>query len=116
VPVQGVLEVPLDIDFVLPINGKCTSLGPGDTLPVPVTLTMFYNQDTIDRLKIREPPINIDEGNLRILHYDRNANEWSEVGVAGRDPELDWIATEPVQEAGIYAIAWVAATPPGKGP
>jgi hypothetical protein len=104
---QGVLEVPLDIDFMLPVNGKCTSLGPGDTLPVPVTLTMFYNQETIERLKGQE--LSIDEGNLRILHYDRRTNQWSEVGVASRDPELDWIATEPVREAGIYAIVWVAS-------
>jgi hypothetical protein len=107
VPVQGVLEVPLDIDFVLPINGKCTSLGAGGTLPVSVTLTMFYNQDTIKRLEGQD--LSIVEGNLRIFHYNRNTNEWSEVDVASRDPELDWVATEPVREAGIYAIVWIAS-------
>ncbi len=126
VPVQGVLGAPLDIDFVLPINGECRSLGPGGQLPVSVTLTLFYNQDTIVRLNnIQNPPINIDEADLRILHYSPGrigqSRGWSEVSVASRDrnrrritidPNLNWITTEPVREAGIYAIAWITDRPP----
>ncbi len=112
VTVKGVLEVPLDIDIVLPTGDACPALGPGDhTLPVSVTLTLFYDQSSVDRLiEQGQVALKIDEDSLQVLHYSRASNQWSQVPVAGRDPDLNWIATVPVGEDGIYAIAWIKAT------
>lgn len=116
VMVQGVLEVPLDIDIVLPRDGACPALAAGDhTLPVSVTLTLFYDQGSVDRLlgeQQRQEGFLFDENNLQVLHYDQASNRWSQVPVAGRDPDLNWIATEPVGQDGIYAIVWTAAGSP----
>jgi hypothetical protein len=114
VTVKGVLEVPLDIDIVLPRDGDCPGLGAGDhSLPVPVTLTLFYDQSSVDRPIVEQQEqqvFRINENNLQILHYSRAGDQWSQVPVAGRDPDLNWIATMPVAEDGIYAIAWISGT------
>lgn len=100
----GIVGLPLDIDILLPYD-LCPQHGPGDhTLPpMPVLLTMFYDQATIDRL-------GISESALRIIHYDRGTGVWSEVSNAapGLHEELNWLSIGPIIEDGIYAVVWVA--------
>lgn len=101
--IQGIISGPWDIDILLPENGACPSLVPGDhTLPVSVTLTLFYNQEIVDQL-------GISQKNLRLLHYNNIPEHgfWEVVGIAGGSPTLNWLATVPVNEDGIYAIGWV---------
>ncbi len=101
--IQGIISGPWDIDILLPENGACPSLVPGDhTLPVSVTLTLFYNQEIVDQL-------GISQKNLRLLHYNNIPEHgfWEVVGIAGGSPALNWLATVPVNEDGIYAIGWV---------
>ncbi|HRQ36512.1 MAG TPA: PKD domain-containing protein [Chloroflexota bacterium] len=77
-------------------------------LPVPNTpwlLTLFYPQTAVDRL-------GLNEGQLELLHYSRALNQWQVVGVSGRSPLLNWLASVPVTEDGIYAVGWRPIPPP----
>lgn len=110
--IGGIVGVPFDIDVLLPVSpaqvigagGPTTarhpSRQPADRrLPGPVTLTLFYSQETVDR-------VGVDESQLVVLHFSRGTGAWSVVPGAGRSEVLDWLATGPVQEDGIYAVGW----------
>ncbi len=89
----AVVGVPLDLDVLLP--------GP----IAPLVLTLFYSQAAIDRLGAAE-------GQLELLHYSRRLHQWQVVGVSGRSPVLNWLASVPVVEDGIYAVGWRPLPPP----
>ncbi|MCL4264121.1 MAG: PKD domain-containing protein [Anaerolineae bacterium] len=77
-------------------------------LPVPNTpwlLTLFYPQTAVDRL-------GLNEAQLELLHYSRALNQWQVVAVSGRSPLLNWLASGPVVEDGIYAVGWRSVPPP----
>lgn len=102
--IQGIVGLPYDMDVVLPQRGCAPDDSGEQPLPdedSPIVLTLFYDQQTVDRL-------GIDEEQLRLLHYDRDAGTWTEVasGISGRSQELNWIAGA-ISEDGIYAIGWV---------
>jgi hypothetical protein len=100
-PPIGFVGLPLDIDILLPADdGTCVSTGVGGpTLPVTVTLTLFYSQDVIDRYKL-------NEASLSILHFDRGPDAWVERKPLDRDPYLNWVSVK-VDRDGIYGIVWV---------
>lgn len=102
--IQGIVDLPYDMDVILPRRGCAAGDTPEQSLPDEensTILTLFYNQQTVDRL-------GIDEDQLRLLHFDRDNSVWSEVssGPAGRSRELNWIAGA-IGEDGIYAVGWV---------
>jgi hypothetical protein len=91
--VAAVVGVPLDLDVILPLPD------------VPVVLTLFYSQAVVDRLGAAE-------AELELLHYNRNLNQWQIVGISGRSPVLNWLASGPLLEDGIYAVGWRPLPPP----
>lgn len=101
--VNGLVGGPYELDILLPNeSGSCPGSEPGDReLAEPVILTLFYNQDAIDRLGAVE-----DE--LGIFYFSRTDSLWSRVDL-NRDEELNWIATELVDRDGIFAIVWLTA-------
>lgn len=101
VPIAGLVTPPLDIDIKMPFNGTClTGSGFDNSLPIPVYITLFYNQDVIDRL-------GIPETNLRILKFSRDNPTWSEAFNNGQDTTMNWMSTVGVMQDGIYAIGYV---------
>ncbi|CAG0926988.1 hypothetical protein TFLX_00292 [Thermoflexales bacterium] len=102
VTIQGLVGTPLDIDVLLPAGPVKRS--EGRSASVSLVFTLFYSQDTIDRLGLREDQ-------LHILHFDRQTQAWQMVPSSGRSETLNWIASAPIGEAGIFAIGW-AADPP----
>lgn len=101
--IGGIVGFPLDLDILLPGGAPPSSDRP---LPVPVVLTLFYSQDVIDRLGVRED-------RLRLLHFSRRTGAWETVPISGRSEMLNWLSTVPVSEDGIYAIGFTAeVTPP----
>jgi hypothetical protein len=89
----AVVGVPLDLDVLLPSPN------------VPLVLTLYYSQAAVDRL-------GANEMQLELLHYNRSLNQWQVVGVSGRSPLLNWVASVPVLEDGIYALGWRPIPPP----
>lgn len=89
----AVIGLPLDLDVLLP------------TPNAPFILTLFYGQAAIDRL-------GADEFQLELLHYSRSLNQWQVVGVSGRSALLNWVASVPVTQDGIYAVGWRQIPPP----
>jgi hypothetical protein len=89
----AVIGVPLDLDVLLP------------TPNVPLVLTLFYSQAAVDRL-------GANEAQLELLHYNRSLNQWQMVNAPGRSPLLNWVASVPVEEDGIYALGWRQPVPP----
>ena len=101
VQIAGLVSTPLDIDIKMPFSGTCpTGSAFDNTLPIPVYITLFYNQDVIDRL-------GISENNLRILKFTRDNPTWSEAFNNGQDTTLNWMSTIGVTQDGIYAIGYV---------
>jgi hypothetical protein len=94
---RGIIGQPFDI--------RC-SRGPGEELPL-FNLTMFYDQETIERL--RSAGLNIQEGHLSILHFD--GNQWSidSTNPRLRNTELNWRSAVGLTEDGIYAIGWIVS-------
>jgi hypothetical protein len=88
----AVVGVPLDLDVLLPSS-------------TPLVLTLFYSQAAVDRL-------GAGETQLELLRYDRSLNQWQAVGVSGRSQLLNWVASVPVLEDGIYALGWRQIPPP----
>ncbi|MCI0397406.1 MAG: PKD domain-containing protein [Chloroflexi bacterium] len=101
---EGVVGLPLDVDVLLPGGSPRSTLLGDATLPVSVTLTFFYNQKTLDRL-------GVSETDLRLLRFDRATTTWQPVATAGQDDFLDWIASQPVNQDGIYAVGWATIQP-----
>lgn len=101
----AIAGIPLDVDilFGADVNQQCTSGAAADKELPPMRLTLFYNQDTLDRLGINEP-------DLKILQYDPNGNGWivhptiSSAAPLGA-PDPNWVSTE-ITEDGIYALGW----------
>jgi PKD repeat protein len=91
--VTAVVGVPLDLDLILPLSN------------VPVVLTLFYSQASVDHLGAAE-------AELELLHYSRRFNQWQSVAVSGRSPILNWLASGPLFEDGIYAVGWRPLPPP----
>jgi hypothetical protein len=89
----AVVGVPLDLDVLLPAPN------------VPLVLTLFYSQAAVDRL-------GANEAQLELLYYNRSLNQWQVVDVSGRSPLLNWVASVPVWEDGIYALGWRPISPP----
>ncbi|NJN55665.1 MAG: PKD domain-containing protein [Anaerolineae bacterium] len=89
----AVVGQPIELDVLLPIPHT------------PWLLTLFYPQTAVDRL-------GLNEAHLELLHYSRSLNQWQVVGVSGRSPLLNWLASLPVMEDGIYAIGWRPVAPP----
>lgn len=89
--IGGIVGLPLDIDILLPA-------------PQPVHITLFYSQSVIDRL-------GISEAQLQLVHFDRLTGGWSVVPLAGNSDILNWVASQPVLQDGIYAVAWQAFQP-----
>jgi hypothetical protein len=73
-----------------------TAMGPiTDTVHAyqgPYVLTLFYLQDPADRAM------------GLLFHVSRATKTWSQVPISGRSTTLNWLASEPVREDGIYAI------------
>ena len=89
--VQGIIGVPLDLDIVFP-----------QSLTGNVVVTLFYDQTVIDRL-------GISEDQLEVLRFNRSRWQSVEVGKnEGQDQTLNWLVTDPIDEAGIYAVVWRA--------
>lgn len=101
VPIAGLVTPPLDINILLPVNGVCSSDSEFDNgLPIDVYITIFYNQDVIDRL-------GISETNLRLLKFTRDNNYWSEVFNNGQNMTMNWMSSLGINQDGIYAIGYV---------
>lgn len=89
----NIIGTPVDLDVLLP------------TANVPWNVTLFYPQTAVDRL-------GANEAQLELLHYNRTLNQWQVVGVSGRSPLLNWLASVPVTADGIYAVGWRPMPPP----
>ncbi len=98
--VRGIVAPPLDVDILL-LGAWCPDpIFCDHFLPVPVTLTFFFGQETLGQL-------GITPGNLQIYHYQRNTGQWVNVPIMDINPELGWISTQPINEDGIFAVVWV---------
>jgi len=99
--IDGLIGPPLDIDVRLPISGSTSDAPPrvDRTLPTPVIFTLFHGQEALDRQ-------GLNKAQLHVVHFNRAARAWQLVPSSGRSDALNWIATEPVAEDGIYAVAW----------
>jgi len=102
----GLVGTPLDLDILLPENQEtCPQPAPGDhTLPLPVVLTLYYDQSVIDRLGITD-----EKNQLELLHFVRDVQgkgRWSVVDTSNVSQALNWIAGSVIED-GIYAIGWV---------
>ena len=81
-------------------------------------LTFFYSQDAVDRLGRRGNPYRqngvdqpaVGEDQLVVLHFSRATSTWQVVPISGRSSVLNWLATVPVSEDGIYAIGWTSSS------
>lgn len=101
--IGGLVGPPLDLDILLP---GMVALRPGDhQLPSPVQLTLFYPQEVVDQLGLAEEQLNL-------LHFNRQLGQWQTVGVSGRSSYLNWVASQPIQQDGLFAVGWNAAPPP----
>lgn len=89
----AIIGQPVDLDVLLPVPNT------------PWVLTLFYPQTAVDRL-------GLNEAQLELLHYSRALNQWQVVAVSGRSPLLNWLASGPVVEDGIYAVGWRPVPPP----
>jgi len=113
--IEGIVGVPLDLDVLMPGATEAADR----TLPVPVVLTLFYSQAAIDRLNIQEdslPPPR--PRRLVVLHFSRTRGVWEVVPTAGSSAVLNWLATVPVREDGIYAVGFTGepSVPPPPTP
>ncbi|MCA9958116.1 MAG: hypothetical protein KC443_03725, partial [Anaerolineales bacterium] len=102
-PIGGLIGTPLDIDILLPNDGTCAYVGTTDhTLPIPVTLTLFYSEATINQL-------GIDELDLRLLRFERGQGNWSVAAYpSSQDTDLNWVSLTSVIQDGIYALGYIA--------
>jgi hypothetical protein len=101
VSIAGLVTPPMDIDILMPILDSCpTGSNFDNSLPVPVHITLFYDQDVIDRL-------GISETKLRLLHFSRDNPTWTETFTNGQDSTMNWLSTIDVYQDGIYAIGYV---------
>ncbi|MFZ0543950.1 MAG: PKD domain-containing protein [Candidatus Promineifilaceae bacterium] len=89
----AVVGLPLDLDVIVP------------TPNASLVFTLFYSQAAVDR-------VGVDETQLELLHYSRTLNQWQVVGVSGRSTLMNWVASVPVTEDGIYALGWRPVPPP----
>ncbi|MCB8944493.1 MAG: PKD domain-containing protein [Ardenticatenaceae bacterium] len=88
-----VVGLPLDLDVMVPTTTKS------------LVLTLFYSQAAADRL-------GANEAELGLLHFKRSLGQWQVVAVSDRSSLLNWVASVPVSEDGIYAIGWRPVPPP----
>jgi hypothetical protein len=98
---EGLVGLAWDVAVLLPgANPGTCAPTPDDQLPVPVSVTLFYSQDLVDQLGLAE-------SQLRLLHYFRANAMWADVTAPGNaDADLNWVASVPLTEAGIFAIGW----------
>lgn len=112
--VVGILGRPVDLDILMPGAQPAPPVSaPGAAeemegvqaadavLPMPVVVTLFYSQAAFDRLAILETQ-------LIMLHFDRASGIWTTLsnGSAGTAGSMNWLATPPTAQDGIYAIGW----------
>lgn len=95
---------PLDIDILLGPNCDNHQAFTDATIPnqiTPLRLTLFYNQESIERM-------GIDENELTIIHFTRSVGGWKELFPVQRNRDLNWVATTlGVGETdGIFAVVW----------
>lgn len=98
---EALVSPPLDLDILLgdAVNGQCFSTGlAGSEEFKPLRLTLFYSEETVRRLGIR------DESELFILQFAPSLEEWI-ILASTVDPNLNRVTTRIVQD-GIYAIGW----------
>jgi hypothetical protein len=109
-PVRGFVAMPLDLDILQPPTSP--SVCRTGNLSIPVRVTLFYNEDTIDQLSKAYPRFS-EANDLRILHFnptsplEEKEGAWSVVPISDNNTALNWLATEPVCEDGIYVISYV---------
>lgn len=94
---NGTLEQPLDVDIHLP--GITTTLNVDRRLTVPMILTLFHGRAALNRL-------GINHQQLQLLHFQRSSGRWQLIPASGQSTSLNWLATTPVMEDGIYAVGW----------
>lgn len=105
--IEGVVGQPLDIDIHL---AGLSALPTTDRqLPTPMLLTFFYSPAHLERLAITP-------AHLTLLHYLRSRQQWQVVPASGSSMALNWLATKPVTEDGIYAIGYAQAPDFGRVP
>ena len=100
---QGIVGQVWDVDVLMPgaSPGSCDPNQNG-LLPAPVYVTLFYSQEIIDQL-------GISEGQLHVLHYYSANGVWMDVSApGGADPNLNWVSSIPLNEAGIFAVGWTS--------
>lgn len=94
---SGLLEQPYDIDIHLP--GVVAPPNADRRLTTPMIVTLFHGQESLNRLTINRQQ-------LYLLHFQRDSNRWQLIPPSGQSEALNWLATAPVIEDGIYAIGW----------
>jgi len=94
---SGVLEQALDIDIHLPT--VVATANHDRQLTTPMILTLFHGQESLTRLAINRQQ-------LHLLHFQRGSGRWQMVPPSGQSEALNWLATTPVTEDGIYAVGW----------
>ncbi len=98
---EALVSPPLDLDILFgnDVNGQCTSSGKTEMDEFkPLRLTLFYNEDAVQRLGIA------DESQLKILQYVPELKEWA-AAESAVDVDLNRVSTS-ISEDGIYAIGW----------
>jgi hypothetical protein len=100
--IDGLVNLPWDVDVLLPEDARTSDA----MIPTPVVLTLFFGRATLDRL-------GLPSAQAQLLHYRSALNRWEVLADSGRNAQLQWLATKPLTETGIFAIGRAAS--PGFG-